>query len=137
VTSRSSREKHGTGNTATFAASAIPCSRQSGLVVATLIPSETIAPRPLDVSNSKEHGARIPSRLRCRSTVKEVLVTIRELAEQGMICSFVTHEVGFAREVVDEIDLAGHRVIVEHGPSATFFTEARDERTRRFLSQVP
>jgi len=36
-------------------------------------------------------------------TVKEVLVTIRELAEDGMTCILVTHEMGFAREVADHI----------------------------------
>src|SRR5690606_16385129 len=36
-------------------------------------------------------------------TVKEVLVTIRELAEEGMTCILVTHEMGFAREVADQI----------------------------------
>lgn len=69
-------------------------------------------------------------------TVKEVLVTIRELAEEGMTCILVTHEMGFAREVADQIYFTDHGVIVEHGPTATFFTEARDERTQRFLSQV-
>jgi polar amino acid transport system ATP-binding protein len=38
-----------------------------------------------------------------RETVKEVLATIRELAEDGMTCVIVTHEMGFAREVADEI----------------------------------
>src|SRR6516225_5436613 len=69
-------------------------------------------------------------------TVKEVLVTIRELAEEGMTCMLVTHEMGFAREVADHIYFTDHGIIVEHGPPATFFTEARDERTQRFLSQV-
>jgi polar amino acid transport system ATP-binding protein len=69
-------------------------------------------------------------------TVKEVLVTIRELAEEGMTCILVTHEMGFAREVADQIYFTDYGVIVEHGPPATFFTEARDERTQRFLSQV-
>jgi polar amino acid transport system ATP-binding protein len=69
-------------------------------------------------------------------TVKEVLVTIRELAEEGMTCILVTHEMGFAREVADQIYFTDHGVIVEHGPPATFFTEARDERTQRFLSQI-
>jgi polar amino acid transport system ATP-binding protein len=69
-------------------------------------------------------------------TVKEVLVTIRELVEEGMTCILVTHEMGFAREVADQIYFTDHGVIVEHGPPATFFTEARDERTQRFLSQV-
>ena len=69
-------------------------------------------------------------------TVKEVLVTIRELAEEGMTCILVTHEMGFAREVADQIYFTDHGIIVEHGPPATFFTEARDERTRQFLSQI-
>ena len=69
-------------------------------------------------------------------TVKEVLVTIRELVEEGMTCMLVTHEMGFAREVADQIYFTDHGIIVEHGPPATFFTEAQDERTQRFLSQI-
>src|ERR1700753_2597563 len=69
-------------------------------------------------------------------TVKEVLVTIRELAEEGMTCILVTHEMGFAREVADHIYFTDHGVIVEHGPPATFFTEPHYERTHSFLSQV-
>ena len=69
-------------------------------------------------------------------TVKEVLVTIRELAEEGMTCMLVTHEMGFAREVGDHIYFTDRGVIVEHGPPATFFTGASDPRTREFLSQI-
>ena len=69
-------------------------------------------------------------------TVKEVLVTIRELAEEGMTCVIVTHEMGFAREVADEIYFADRGVVVEHGPPAEFFTNCRDARTRQFLSQI-
>ena len=69
-------------------------------------------------------------------TVKEVLVTLRELAEDGMTSMIVTHEMGFAREIGDEIYFTDRGVIVEHGPPATFFTEARDPRTRAFLSQI-
>ncbi|MCZ7599689.1 MAG: amino acid ABC transporter ATP-binding protein [Gammaproteobacteria bacterium] len=69
-------------------------------------------------------------------TVKEVLVTIRELAEEGMTCMLVTHEMGFARELADHIYFTDHGVIVEHGPPATFFSEAQDPRTQRFLSQI-
>ena len=69
-------------------------------------------------------------------TVKEVLVTIRELAEEGMTCMIVTHEMGFAREIGDEIYFTDRGVIVEHGPPAVFFSEARDPRTRAFLSQT-
>jgi polar amino acid transport system ATP-binding protein len=69
-------------------------------------------------------------------TVKEVLVTIRELADEGMTCVIVTHEMGFAREVADEIYFTDRGVVVEHGPPAEFFTNCRDERTRRFLRQI-
>ena len=69
-------------------------------------------------------------------TVKEVLVTIRELAEEGMTCILVTHEMGFAREVADHIYFTDRGVIVEHGPPATFFTEASDPRTKEFLGQI-
>ena len=69
-------------------------------------------------------------------TVKEVLVTIRELAEEGMTCILVTHEMGFAREVGDHIYFTDRGVIVEHGPPKEFFAQARDPRTRQFLDQI-
>jgi polar amino acid transport system ATP-binding protein len=69
-------------------------------------------------------------------TVKEVLVTIRELAAEGMTCILVTHEMGFAREVADQVYFTDGGVIVEHGPPDQFFTKASDPRTRRFLSQI-
>ena len=69
-------------------------------------------------------------------TVKEVLVTIRELAEDGMTCILVTHEMGFAREVADHIYFTDRGVIVEHGPPKSFFDNAKDPRTKEFLSQI-
>ena len=69
-------------------------------------------------------------------TVKEVLVTIRELAEDGMTCMIVTHEMGFAREVADQIYFTDGGVIVEHGPPKEFFANPRDPRTQQFLSQI-
>jgi polar amino acid transport system ATP-binding protein len=69
-------------------------------------------------------------------TVKEVLVTIKDLAQDGMTCILVTHEMGFAREVADHIYLTDHGVIVEHGPPSTFFSKAKDPRTKEFLSQI-
>ncbi len=69
-------------------------------------------------------------------TVKEVLVTIKDLAQEGMTCILVTHEMGFAREVADHIYFTDRGIIVEHGPPATFFSEAKDPRTREFLSQI-
>ena len=69
-------------------------------------------------------------------TVKEVLVTIRELAEEGMTCAIVTHEMGFAREVADHIYFTDRGVIVEHGAPKEFFAAAKDPRTQQFLSQI-
>lgn len=69
-------------------------------------------------------------------TVKEVLVTIRELTEEGMTCLLVTHEMGFAREVADHVYFTDRGVIVEHGPPAEFFTAPRDPRTREFLGRI-
>jgi len=69
-------------------------------------------------------------------TVKEVLLTVRELAEEGMTCLLVTHEMGFAREVADYMYLTDGGVIVEHGPPTEFFARPQHERTRAFLSQI-
>jgi len=69
-------------------------------------------------------------------TVKEVLVTIQELAEDGMTCILVTHEMGFARELADHIYFTDRGIIVEHGPPASFFSDAKDPRTKEFLSQI-
>jgi len=69
-------------------------------------------------------------------TVGEVLVTIKELAEEGMTCILVTHEMGFAREVADQVYFTDQGLIVEHGPPATFLENAKDPRTRQFLSQI-
>ena len=69
-------------------------------------------------------------------TVKEVLVTIKDLAHEGMTCMLVTHEMGFAREIADHIYFTDRGIIVEHGPPETFFNNAKDERTKEFLSQI-
>ena len=69
-------------------------------------------------------------------TVKEVLVTIQDLAEEGMTCILVTHEMGFARELANHIYFTDRGVIVEHGPPSTFFQDAQDPRTQEFLSQI-
>jgi polar amino acid transport system ATP-binding protein len=69
-------------------------------------------------------------------TVNEVLFTIRELAEEGMTCMLVTHEMGFAREVADHMYFTDRGVIVEHGPPTEFFANPKDERTKAFLGQI-
>ena len=69
-------------------------------------------------------------------TVKEVLLTIKQLAEEGMTCILVTHEMRFAREVADHIYFTDRGVIVEHGPPEVLFGAPQDPRTREFLSRV-
>ncbi|RDD61412.1 amino acid ABC transporter ATP-binding protein [Ferruginivarius sediminum] len=69
-------------------------------------------------------------------TVKEVLVTIRDLAEEGMTCMLVTHEMGFAREIADMMYFTDNGVIVESGPPKEFFANPRDARTKEFLGQI-
>ena len=69
-------------------------------------------------------------------TVKEVLITIRQLADEGMTSILVTHEMRFAREIADQVYFTDGGVIVEDGPPEEFFGNAQDARTREFLGQV-
>ena len=69
-------------------------------------------------------------------TVKEVLVTIRELVEDGLTCVLVTHEMGFAREVAEHVYFTDQGVIVEHGKPAEIFSNPREARTKAFLDQI-
>jgi polar amino acid transport system ATP-binding protein len=69
-------------------------------------------------------------------TVKEVLNTIRELAQEGMTCMLVTHEMRFARELADVVYFTDGGVIVESGPPADLFDRPVKDRTRAFLSQI-
>lgn len=69
-------------------------------------------------------------------TKKEVLLTVRDLSREGMTCILVTHEMAFAREVANQIYFTDRGIIVEHGPPSTFFTQAKDPRTKEFLSQI-
>lgn len=68
--------------------------------------------------------------------VREVLDAMRSLAKSGMTMVVVTHEVGFAREVADRIVLMDEGSLVEEARPTEFFQNPREERTRRFLSQI-
>jgi len=68
--------------------------------------------------------------------VKEVLDVMRELADEGMTMIVVTHEIGFARDVADDVVLMDDGVIVEEGPPAQVLDNPREERTKRFLGLV-
>jgi polar amino acid transport system ATP-binding protein len=68
--------------------------------------------------------------------IKEVLDTMRELATEGMTMLVVTHEMGFAREVGDQVVFMDGGVIVEQGKPADVLGNPREERTRKFLGRV-
>ena len=68
--------------------------------------------------------------------VREVLDTMRNLADSGMTMVCVTHEVGFAREVADRVVLMDEGVIVEIASPEEFFNNPQEERTQKFLSQI-
>jgi general L-amino acid transport system ATP-binding protein len=68
--------------------------------------------------------------------IKEVLDVMIELAEDGMTMVCVTHEMGFAKTVADQMVFMDHGEIVETAPPAAFFDAPRSERTRTFLSQI-
>ena len=68
--------------------------------------------------------------------VKEVLDTMRELAEEGMTMLVVTHEIGFAREVGDQVVFMDGGVVVEKGSPAEIIGNPKHERTKAFLSKV-
>lgn len=68
--------------------------------------------------------------------VGEVLRVMRELADDGMTMLVVTHEMGFAREVADEVVFMDGGVVVESGPPAQVLDDPREKRTREFLSSL-
>jgi len=68
--------------------------------------------------------------------VKDVLDVMRELAKEGMTMLVVTHEMGFAREVADEVIFMDQGVIVEQGPPKQVIDKPSHDRTKRFLGQV-
>ena len=68
--------------------------------------------------------------------VKEVLDTMRELASEGMTMLVVTHEMGFAKEVGDQVVFMDGGVIVEQGRPADVLDNPREERTKQFLGLV-
>ncbi|MFM7370367.1 MAG: amino acid ABC transporter ATP-binding protein, partial [Sphaerospermopsis kisseleviana] len=68
--------------------------------------------------------------------VREVLDVMRNLASEGMTMVVVTHEVGFAREVADRVVFLDGGFLVEEATPDVFFTEPKEERTKKFLSQI-
>jgi polar amino acid transport system ATP-binding protein len=68
--------------------------------------------------------------------VGDVLEAMKQLAAEGMTMVVVTHEMGFAREVADQVVFIDDGVVVESGPPGEVLAKPRHERTRAFLSKV-
>jgi general L-amino acid transport system ATP-binding protein len=68
--------------------------------------------------------------------VREVLDVMRTLAGSGMTMVCVTHEVGFAREVADRVVFMDGGLLVEQATPDEFFNDPKEERTKKFLSQI-
>jgi polar amino acid transport system ATP-binding protein len=68
--------------------------------------------------------------------VGEVLGVMKKLAGEGMTMIVVTHEMGFAREVADELVFMDAGVVVEHGKPREVLSNPQQERTKAFLSKV-
>jgi ABC-type histidine transport system ATPase subunit len=68
--------------------------------------------------------------------VGEVLKTMRGLAEQGMTMLVVTHEMGFAKDVADDVVFMDRGAIVERASPERMFLEPREARTRAFLERL-
>jgi len=68
--------------------------------------------------------------------IKEVLDAMVNLAKGGMTMIVVTHEMGFAKEVADEVIFMDEGMIVERSPTKEFFANPKSDRTKLFLSQI-
>ena len=68
--------------------------------------------------------------------IKEVLDVMIDLAKEGMTMLCVTHEMGFAREVADEILFMDYGQIVERGTYEEFFKNPKTERAKDFISHI-
>ncbi|MBP2655040.1 MAG: Phosphonate-transporting ATPase [Firmicutes bacterium] len=68
--------------------------------------------------------------------INEVLDVMKNLAHEGMTMVVVTHEMGFAREVGDRVIFMDEGRIVEEGTPTEFFTNAREDRAKAFLSKI-
>ena len=68
--------------------------------------------------------------------IKEVLDAMVDLAKAGMTMIVVTHEMGFAKEVADQMIFMDEGMIVERADTKEFFANPKNERTKLFLSQI-
>ena len=68
--------------------------------------------------------------------INEVLDAMRSLADQGMTMIVVTHEIGFAKDVSDQVLFMDSGKVIETSPPEIFFSNAKHERSRKFLNQL-
>ncbi len=68
--------------------------------------------------------------------IKEVLDSMVDLAKAGMTMIVVTHEMGFAKEVADNMIFMDEGKIIEKAKTKEFFDNPKSERTKLFLSQI-
>ena len=68
--------------------------------------------------------------------VGEVLDVMKTVAKDGMTMVVVTHEMGFAREVADEVVFMDQGMLIEKGSPEHFFSNPESDRTKAFLSQI-
>ncbi|MEU2581549.1 amino acid ABC transporter ATP-binding protein [Streptomyces avermitilis] len=68
--------------------------------------------------------------------VGEVLTVVRDLKDDGMTMVLATHEMGFAREVADQVCFLDGGVVLERGTAEQVFGDPQQERTRRFLHRI-
>jgi polar amino acid transport system ATP-binding protein len=92
--------------------------------------ARALAPRPRALLLDEVTSALDPE------LVGEVLEAIRELKAEGMTMLIATHEMGFAREVADEVCFLHDGLIVERGDPGRIFTEPERPETQRFLRRL-
>jgi polar amino acid transport system ATP-binding protein len=68
--------------------------------------------------------------------IREVLDVMARLAHEGMTMMVVTHEMGFAKEVADQLLFIDHGLVLERGPPADIFDRPGHERTKAFVQKI-
>ena len=84
----------------------------------------------------REDGSRCCLILLDPELVAEVLNVIRALKDEGMTMVIATHEMGFARDVADQVCFLDEGRILEHGPPQQIFSAPSEARTKQFLQRI-